>query len=298
MECERIIEKVRVYAVSRIQGAAGQDCRIGLPLLEPSGDLITVTIERGPSPGTYRVTDGGRLNGLLFESSPSTPSRADRRLVEDIRKRATLEFDDDRRVFYAIAESRTLGYWAFEIGRTIASVASIVPQRRRRRVGRKLSKYVIGQLEKELISQGLRSFIRGPRSIRGITDTERRVDLSYQTRREPLGAPDNPSVDVFVIAADIGATDPLRAARDTVLTAHDLSALSDEPMTRIVHGVVREAEVVAERAEQARRLIESVASVPRIEQYSWDDDSDRTIFVDKTRDELGRMANATVSLTT
>ena len=298
MECERIIEKVQVHAFSRIQSAeTAHDCRISLPLLEPNGDSITVAVERGPRSGTYRVTDGGRLNGLLFESSPTTPSLADRRLVADIAKRATLEFDTDKRVFYAVAESRTLGYWAFEVGRTIATVASVVPQKRRRRVGRRLSKYVISQLEKELIKQGLRNLIRGPRNIRGITNTERRVDLSYRTRREPLGDPDNVA-DVFVIAADIGATGSAKAAQDTAIAAHDLSALDDEPITRIVHGVVHEAESANERAEPARRLIESVAFAPRIEQYSWDDDDRKKVFVEKTRDELGRMDRASASLTT
>ena len=298
MECERIIEKVQAHAFSRIQSVeTAHDCRISLPLLEPNGDSITVAVERDPRSGTYRVTDGGRLNGLLFESSPATPSPADRRLVADIAKRATLEFDTDKRVFYVVTESRTLGYWAFEVGRTIATVASVVPQERRRRVGRRLSKYVISQLEKELIKQGLRNLIRGPRNIRGITNTERRVDLSYRTRREPLGDPDNVA-DVFVIAADIGAAGPAKAAQDTAIAAHDLSALDDEPITRIVHGVVHEAESANERAEQARRLIESVAFTPRIEQYSWDDNDHKKVFVEKTRDELGRMDRASASLTT
>ena len=298
MECERITEKVQAHAFLRMQSVeTAHDCRISLPLLEPNGDSITVAVERDPRSGTYRVTDGGRLNGLLFESSPATPSPTDRRLVADIAKRATLEFDTDKRVFYVVTESRMLGYWAFEVGRTIATVASVVPQKRRRRAGRRLSKYVISQLEKELIKQGLRNLIRGPRNIRGVTNTERRVDLSYRTRREPLGDPDNVT-DVFVIAADIGATGPAKAAQDAAIAAHDLSALDDEPITRIVHGVVHEAESANGRAEQARRLIESVASAPRIEQYSWDDNDHKKVFVEKTRDELGRRDRASASLTT
>ena len=131
----------------------------------------------------------------------------------------------------------------------------------------------------------------------GDSITERRVDLSYRTRREPLGDPDNVT-DVFVIAADIGAIGPAKAAQDAAIAAHDLSALDDEPITRIVHGVVHEAESANGRAEQARRLIESVASAPRIEQYSWDDNDHKKVFVEKTRDELGRRDRASASLTT
>ena len=185
MECELIVEEIREHAIGRIQRAeALHGCRISLPLLEPSGDVITVTVMKGRGSGVYRVTDGGRLNGLLFESSAGNPSATDRQLVADIAKRATLEFDDNRRVYYATADSRTLGYWAFEVGRTIATVASMVPRLRRRRAGRKLSKHVIGQLEKELIKQGLRSLIRGPLNIRGVTNAERRVgsELPHQER--------------------------------------------------------------------------------------------------------------------
>ena len=103
-----------------------------------------------------------------------------------------------------------------------------------------------------------------------------------------MGDPDEVG-DIFVIAADISVADPVKSARNTVFVAHDLSALEDEPITRIVHGVVREAEAVNGRTEQARRLIESVASASRIEQYSWDNSKDREAFVSVTRTELARM---------
>ena len=286
MDCEDIIQRVRVHATTRIQSAeTPRGCRISLPLLEPSGDVITVTVTPGPHPGNYYVTDGGRLNGLLFESSPAKPSAADRSLVASVVQRATLQFDDQERVYYATAEANTVGYWAFEMGRTIATVASMLPPPRRRRGGRRLSTYIISQLEKELTDQGLRSLIRGPRRIRGITETERRVDLSYRARREPLGDQDNVG-DVFVIAADLKARDPVQPARAAVMTAHDLSALDIEPTVRIVHGIVKDSETENRRTEQARRLIESVASVSGIEQYSWDDNTHKAEFVAILRNEL------------
>lgn len=297
MECERLVEKIRVHAIARIQSAeTSHGCRISLPLLEPNGDVITVTVEQGRVSDTYYVTDGGRLNGLLFESSQASPYLTDRRLVADIAKRATLEFDDDKRVYYATADSRTLGYWAFEVGRTIATVASMIPQARRRRAGSRLSKHVMAQLEKELDRQGLRKLLQGPRHVRGITNVDRRVDLSYRTRRVRLGDQDHEGT-VFVIVADIGVADPMRSAGNTIIVAHDLSALEGEPTTRIVHGVARTERTVNGRTEQARRLIESVASTSPIEQYSWDDNERRNAFVSTTRDELAAMAETSLATT-
>ena len=289
MECEDIIRRVRLHAVTRIKSAETlRGCRISLPLLEPSGDVIAVTVSQGSRPGVYYVSDGGRLNGLLFESSSTKPSAADRNLVDTIAKRATLKFDDERRVYYATAKASTLGYWAFEVGRTIATVASVVPPLRRRRGGRKLSTYIISQLERELNQEGLRSLMRGPRRIRGITETEQRVDLSYRARREPLG--DQTSIgDIFVIAADLKTRDPVKPARDAVITAHDLSALDDEPIIRIVHGVV-DSEGHSSRTEQARRLIESVASASGIEQYSWNNETHKIKFVTIIRNELAQVS--------
>ena len=286
MECQDILEKVRIHAVTRIESVeTPQGCRISLPLLEPSGDVVSVTVNQGSRPGVYYVTDGGRLNGLLFESSATKPSASDKSLVKAIAERASLQFDDERRVYFATAEAKTLGYWAFEVGRMITTVASIVPAPRRRRGGRRLSKYVISQLENELTQQGLRDRLRGPRRIRGITETERRVDLSYRAMREPLG--DRSSfVDIFVIAADLKVQDPVQPARSAIIAAHDLNALDDEPIVRIVHGVVKNGLANIDRTDQARRLIESVASVSRIEQYSWDNIDEKASFVTRIRKEL------------
>ena len=284
MECEDIVQRMRIHTVTRIQSAeTPSGCRIRLPLLEPSGDEIGVIVSQGPQPGVYYVSDGGRLNGLLFESSPTKPSAADRELVRSIAKRATLEFDDEKRVYYATAEAKTLGYWAFEVGRTIATVASVIPPPRRRRSGRRLSTYVIGQLERELNNQGLRNRMRGPRRIRGITEIERRVDLSYRTVREPFGG--QGSGDVFVIATDLKTMDPVRPARDAIIAAHDLKALEDKPIVRIVHGVVDGSDGDNQRTEQARRLIESAVS-ESIEQYSWDNSTDKNNFVTAIRRDL------------
>ncbi len=286
MNCEEIVQRVRTHAVARVQSQElPLGCRVSLPLLEPSGDVISVTVRLCLDSGGFCVTDGGRLNGLLFESTPARPSAADRHLVKAIAERATLQFDDKSRVYYAKAEAKTLGYWAFEVGRTIATVASMLPPPRRRRVGRRLSTYVISRLEKELSDQGLRNLMRGPRRIRGITETERRVDLSYRARREYLGDQLRGG-DVFVIAADLRLVDPVRPARDAVMAAHDLSALEEKPIVRIVHGVVKDDDVDHGRTERARRLIESVASAPGIEQYSWDRKTDVVNFVTTIRNEL------------
>ena len=164
-------------------------------------------------------------------------------------------------------------------------MASIVPAPRRRRGGRRLSKYVISQLEKELTQQGLRARLRGPRRIRGVTETEQRVDLSYRKMIKPLEDRDS-FVDVFVIATDLKQKEPVLSAKSAVIAAHDLSALAENPIVRIVHGVVRNGEVDIDRTEQARRLIESVASASGIEQYSWDNSDQKAKFVSTIRDEL------------
>ena len=291
MQCERIVEKVRIHAISRIQGdETSRGCRISLPLLEPSGDVISVTVDQAQQPGSYYVTDGGRLNGLLFESGPNGPALADRHAVHAMARRAALAFDDQNRVFYAIASDETLGYWLFEVGRTISSAASMIPRGRRRRPGRKLSTQIISQLQRELIDRGLMTLITGPRNIPGITKVPRRVDLTYK-----VGQGTGEAYSVFVIAADLKVANPLRPAQNSVITAHDLHALEDQPTIRIVHGIVDgiEDSYDSGRAEDARRLIESAASVSRIEQYSWDDAGGKSDFFARTRSELTLSAIST-----
>ena len=288
MECENILEKVRLHAVVRTQSVGTpRGCRISLPLLEPSGDVISVTVvQDGGSSGTYHVTDGGRLSGLLFESGPVGGSAADQRLVRSIADRATLSFDREHGVYYAPADDQSLGYWAFEVGRTIALAASMIPQQRRHRTGARLSTYVLRQLEQELREQGLRNLVRGSHIERGVMDIEHRVDLSYRTSREPLESR-SPARDVLVIATDLGTADPKKPTR-AVAAAQDLRARDGEPIVRIVHGIVAEAE--AKQTEPARRLIEAVASIAGIEQFSWDDATSKERFVAVTRDELSRGA--------
>ena len=88
MECQDILEKVRIHAVTRIESVeTPQGCSISLPLLEPSGDVVSVTVNEGSRPGVYYVTDGGRLNGLLFESSATKPSASDKSLVKAMAER-------------------------------------------------------------------------------------------------------------------------------------------------------------------------------------------------------------------
>ena len=288
MECENILEKVRLHAVVRTQSVeTPRGCRISLPLLEPSGDVISITVARdGGSPGSYRVTDGGRLMGLLFESGPDGGSTADQRLVRFIADRATLSFDREQGVYYTQANDQSLGYWAFEVGRTIALVASMLPQQRQHRTGGKLSKYVLQQLNQELRKQGLRNRVQGAHMERGVMDIAHHVDLSYRTRREPLESM-SPARDVLVIATDLGTADTKKPTR-AVAAAQDLRARDGDPIVRIVHGMAAEAE--ARPTQLARRLIETVASIGGIEQYSWDDAMSKERFVAVTRDELDRGA--------
>ena len=299
MDCEWIVDTVQRYAAGRTTGSeASRGCRISLPLLEPNGDVITIMVVLDPEHSDrYYVTDGGRLNGLLFESSPADPTSADRRLVESLRTRASLDFDANSGAAYAIVKAETLGYWAFEIGRVIASAAAVIPQRRRKRGGRRLSTHVIRRLEKELLDQGLRSFVTGPRQIKGVMDIRRRVDLSYQTSGLALGGHASRAYDVFVLAADLETENALTRATQTVVVATDLSGLEYEPTVRIVHGAVSANEFEAERSreptDQARRFIEHAATAPKIEQYSWDDPERKAAFMETTRGELASVVSRT-----
>ena len=289
MECEHIVEQVRSYVSSCVEGRPAQSggCRLSVPLLEPNGDVIYVTLHE-ESDGSYHVTDGGRLNGILFESTLTTPSRRDQEMVDAIAKRSDLKFDHDRHVFYAVASEDSLGYWIFEMGRTIATVATMVPQPERRRAGHKLSRQVLGQLSREFHAQGLLGpgQVSGRRRVTGVTTTERWVDFSYRRRRSIL---DEPLMeDVFVIAADLRVATPLKRAQDAVVVAHDLSGREDKPTVRVVHGMVDDSPLDGsmKQIENARRLIESVATSDRIEEYSWDDADSRAALVAATRADL------------
>ena len=290
-ECERLVEQVRAYTSSYIEGKdTPGGCRISLPLLEPSGDVVYVTVRGGPG-GFYRVTDGGRLQGILFESNLSTPQHRDRESLASLARRFDLEFDHDRRVFFADFDGDSLGYGVFEVGRTIATMASALPSPARKRGGPKLSSHVISQISHEFNARGLLGFgqVSEHRRVLGVTSTERRVDFSYRRKKPLLGEPESDLENVFVIAADLRNT-PVKQAQNAVVVAHDLSGRDDKPMVRVVHGLVESESEPEDRFMQdvtsARRLIESVATSDRIEEYSWDDAKRREELVAVTMAEL------------
>ena len=100
-------------------------CRIELPLLEPSGDSIGVLVRQSSS--GYTVHDGGHIGGLLFQSTPDGPSRSDVKTVKAIIQSSGLAEDHDSGIVYVETDFDSIPYWAYEIGRVVSVVASIVP---------------------------------------------------------------------------------------------------------------------------------------------------------------------------
>jgi hypothetical protein len=271
----QVTERIHIQPV-------GSMCRVELPLLEPSGDAVSVYVEEQDN--RLIVHDGGHISGLLFEAGPAGASAADKRTVEAFVKDTGLARDPERGVVFAFAEKASLTYWMFEIGRTIAVASTIVPTiMRPRRVRRRLGPRIAQQIVQRLIAEGLMTFIKPGLTVRGVTEQSRYVDFSYTVPPNPLQQ--QAETSVFILALDLDVADPIAKAYRGLAAATDLSgaAVNNNAIdVRLVHSVGS----ANGTAERAIKLIRVAGAKHLLKDYSWDDPSDRNLFLTSVAQEL------------
>jgi hypothetical protein len=231
----------------------------------------------------YKVHDGGHLQGLLFGAGPSGGSRRDKRAIYSLVNDANLKFDNDSGVVFAHCEDPALVYWMMEIGRTIGVAAALIPTsiplRRRRRLGQSITRQII----KRLMNEGLMSVVRPGLSVRGVTEQERHVDLSYTIPENPLQM--RPDTTVHVLTMDLDVIDPIAKAHRGLATATDLAGTAMEYHdidVRVVHSIG----AANGNAERAARLIKVAAAKQLLRDYSWDDPEEQSSFMSTVGQEL------------
>jgi hypothetical protein len=100
-------------------------CRVTLPLLEPSGDVICVYVTE--SDGHTVIHDGGHISGLLFESRRNGPTKQDRELVQGLLSDSGLKKDPETGLVNVETTEDGLRYWLMELGRVIALIPALIP---------------------------------------------------------------------------------------------------------------------------------------------------------------------------
>jgi len=260
-------------------------CKVGLPLLEPSGDVINVYVEQRAS--RLIVHDGGHIHGLLFEAGLGGASSADKRAISSLATDTGLEIDNDSGLVLAYAEEHTLVYWIMEIARTIGVSATLIPTATPRRRGRRrLGPRIARQVVTRLIEEGLMGVIHPGKSVRGITEQERYVDLTYTIPKNPLRL--QPDTTGLILTLDLDVADPIAKAHRGLGAATDLAGAAIEGHdidVRIVHSVGSSNG----RAERATKLIKVAAAKHLLRDYSWDDADDQEQFLTTVGQEVAPM---------
>ena len=278
MECEYLRKLVAESMVQRVSATVTRrGCRIELPLLEPSGDAISVYVEGAGD--EFTVNDGGHIYGLLFDAGPAGASSSDVRTVNNLVKNCGLIHDRDRGLVFAKTNESSLSYWLFELGRAIAVASSVIPTGApRARRSRRLGPRVASALAERLLSEGLMGVVHPAMNVKGVSEREFRVDFSYTLPRSPL----QNEKTVYIFAVDLDVKYPIRVANRGLITATELVSTATEPLVRLVYSSGGSKEIT----EPARRLIQAAGKRDLLEDYSWDDSKDQSDFLNRVEQEV------------
>ena len=260
-------------------------CRIELPLLEPSGDSVGVVVRK--SGKGYVVDDGGHINGLLFQSTPGVPAASDRRVVQSLIQSSGLTQDPNSGAVFVETKADSIPYWAYELGRVVAVVASTIPSRRpRQRRPTRLGPRVQKAVTTRLVSDGVMGAIRPATNVRGVSQRTHKVDFSYTLPQSRL----EPERTFFVLAVDLDIKDPMSRAHRSLITATDLGSVDPPPLVRVVYSTGSANGL----AEPAVSLIKAAGDRSGLyENYSWDDTSEQHEFIVKVEQEVAPLVQTT-----
>ncbi len=285
MECQELRDLILSDTEMRITHSDTRvGCRIELPILEPSGDSIGVIVAKSSS--GYLVHDGGHINGLLFQSAPGAAAKSDLRTVGSLIESAGLMQNRDTGIVCVQTIRESIPYWVYELGRTIAVVASTVPSRRPRpRLPRRLGARVQKAVTTRLASDGVIDVIRQSLNVRGVSQQTHRVDFSYTLPRSPI----SPEQTFFVLAVDFDIKDPMNRARRSLVTATDLGTIDPSPKVRVVYSTGSENG----RTGPAVSLLRAAGDKSGLfENYSWDDRDERSAFFEKVELEVSPLLSS------
>ncbi len=262
-------------------------CQVTLPLLEPSGDVISVYVAE--SDGHIVIHDGGHISGLLFESRRNGPTRQDREAVQRLLSDSALKKDLETGLVNVETTEEGLRYWLMELGRVIALVPVLIPTSsptpRRANAARKVGR-TARELTNRLVQEGFSHAIVPQHTVRGLTNRSHWVDLSYTATHPPFeGSKEDSGKIVYILAVDLDVTKPLDKADKTIAVANDLAWSVDngsEIAIRMVYGFGREDWV----QEPAAKLLAAAGEKSSYSSYSWDDTEGQSEFLTRVGQDL------------
>ena len=332
MECEDLKAQLVAHFSDGATVSATSDgsCRVQLPILEPSGDFISVFVE--PRGDRVAVHDGGHIRGLLFDVGPSGPSTGESGWVRQLAEASGFRFSLSEPFVATDTEPSGVSYWVFELARLIGTVASTVPvaappRRRAPRYSRKVATLLAEILNRE----GLAAAVELNKTVIGITRRTRHVDVRY-LRREAMPKRER---WVYVLTANLGVQNPLGVAERLLTSGMDLMASAGSPLVRAVFAtldgpnrdrvpdpgrawlgglpsidraerlrslmaadvampdlaVENHRDDLRREAEAARAYLKAAARPDQIETYELDSNEDRSVFLERTRQELASVSS-------
>lgn len=289
MNCDQLEHSLIEYLTANTRVLSNEHaCRVETPLREVNGDAVNIFVEERD--GRLMVHDGGHIAGTFFEAGPAGASAADKRLLDNLVKESSLEVDSNNGIVFAMAETSSLNYWMFEVARTVLIASSAIPaaaprRRRRRRLGPRIAQQIV----ERLMAEGMMSVIKPGMNVRGVTEQERYVDLSYTIAADPRRQ--EADTTVFILAMDLDVANPIAKANHGLVVATDLSraAIGNNQIdVRIVHSVG----TANGHSERAKKLIQVAAGKHLLTDYSWDDPEDQARFLRRVGQEVSPLVSA------
>ncbi len=266
--------------------AGDEVCQVTLPVLEPSGDVVSVYVTE--SDGRILVHDGGHISGLLFESRRNGPTKHDRELVKHLLDQSGLKRDSKDGTVYVETDEDGLRFWLMELGWILALVPCLIPvsfppEHGKRALGERTAKSVAQRLQEA----GLDYAIERNKEMWGVSGRDWRTDFRYEVPDTALSR----GKLVCILALDLDVPKPLKQADKTIAAALDLIG---QPPTnsqyeyRVVYSIGNDTWANS----PAARLLAAAGEHPRLTTYCWDDEEQQESFTDRVRQDLRACASS------
>lgn len=219
--------------------------KVTLPFQDYMGEPIEILVI--PSPDQVIVEDLGHSAGLLFSLGLQSEENPAHQLIKNLSDSYHIVMDYDSGVLRQQLSSNIFASEILEFIKVLISVQTVIPElqrrRRERRVGRRLAAR-IGDVVKQL---------RLPVEVQRQVDVEGKhetwqVDYKYVHNHGPE------TVDVLILATDLGVKEPRKSVEHALTLAVDVLAIEDKRELRVVYDVDGNGSSTA--AQRAAMLID------------------------------------------
>lgn len=219
--------------------------KVTLPFQDYMGEPIEILVM--PSPDQVIVEDLGHSAGLLFSLGLQSEENPAHQLMKNLSDSYHIIMDYDSGVLRRQLSSNIFASEILEFIKVLISVQTVIPElqrrRRERRVGRRLAAR-IGDVVKQL---------RLPVEVQRQVDVEGKHE-TWQVDYKYVHNHGAETVDVLILATDLGVKEPRKSVEHALTLAVDVLAIEDKRELRVVYDVDGNGSSAA--AQRAAMLID------------------------------------------